>query len=198
MISNSLGPILRKASPNPFSVGQLVFSSVVDLGYKRPSWKIRLSSHFRPPSRLTCPNWCGNSPNPLLRQEVDASDVRIPIAEQVGYWKAQHARQCVAPSTSKPRSNNFAVRTGSSRINSSVEKVKKLRPGIAPTLEGKNHDRDSSPRQRGQRKNRPGPRRRHYSRLPASRISASCPRTNAFAPRRGGALPSDTEDSEQN
>ena len=25
-----------KAPPNPFSVGQLVFSSVVDLGYKRP------------------------------------------------------------------------------------------------------------------------------------------------------------------
>ena len=36
LTEQDVGVIPGKASPNPFSVGQLVFSSVVDLGYKRP------------------------------------------------------------------------------------------------------------------------------------------------------------------
>ena len=55
-------------------------------------------------------------------------------------------------------------------------------------LEGENDDRDScSPRQRGQRKNRPGPRRRDYSHLPVIEDLRELPEDQRVCPQCGAA-----------
>ena len=82
------------------------------------------------------------------------------------------------------------MRTASSRINSSVEKVKKLRPGIAP-ITSKARMMIGIPARRGSgASGRIGPARDGgtTATCQSSRISASCPRTNVFAPSAGRAL----------
>jgi len=66
-------------------------------------------------------------------------------------------------------------------------------------LEGEEDDRESStPRQRGQRKDRPGPKRRDYSHLPVVEDPRELPEDQRVCPQCGAPLsPSDTEDSEQ-
>ena len=56
----------------------------------------------------------------------------------------------------------------------------------------------STPRKRGQRKDRPGPKRRDYSHLPVVEDLRELPEDQRVCPQCGAALsPSDTEDSEQ-
>ena len=65
-------------------------------------------------------------------------------------------------------------------------------------LEGEEDDRDPPPAQRGQRKDRPGPKRRDYSHLPVVEDPRELPEDQRVCPQCGAPLsPSDTEDSEQ-
>ncbi len=66
-------------------------------------------------------------------------------------------------------------------------------------LEGEEDDRESStPRKRGQRKDRPGPKRRDYGHLPVIEDPRELPEDQRVCPQCGAPLsPSDTEDSEQ-
>jgi hypothetical protein len=53
-----------------------------------------LSTLSRPPSRLVCPNWCGNwSRSPPTAPDVnELRRENAELRQQVGYWKAMHAR----------------------------------------------------------------------------------------------------------
>ena len=74
----------------------------------------------------------------------------------------------------------------------------------APSQDRKNHldgeedQASSTPRKRGQRKDRPGPKRRDYSHLPVVEELRVLPEEQRVCPQCGVALsPSDSEDSEQ-
>ena len=167
------------------------------------SWKTRLSAHFRPPSRLICPNWCGNFVREVaeLRKKLPTCGVRISnCGNRSDIGKLSTLEPCIGPSTSKPRLKIFAVRTASSKINSSVARARNLRPRDRSNhLEGESEDQDSStPRKRGQQKDRPGPPRRDYSHLPVVDEPRELPEDQRICPKCGAALsPSNTEDSEQ-
>ena len=137
-----------------------------------------------------------------LRQEVaDLRRENLELRQQVGYWKAQHARAVHrVQSTSKPRLRIFAVRTESSKINSSVARAKNRRPGIARiTLKARVMNR-TPPRRASGASGRigPVPKRRDYSHLPVVEDLRELPKDQLVCPQCGAALsPSDTEDSEQ-
>ena len=95
--------------------------------------------------------------------------------------------RCIGPSNSKPRSNSFAGRTASSKINSSVERVKNLRPRIVPiTWKARRMIGSPPPRaKRGQRKDRPGPKRHNYSHLPVIEDTRELPEDQRVCPQCG-------------
>ena len=135
-----------------------------------------------------------------LRQEVhELRRENSELRQQVGYWKAQHAR---------------AVHRAE-RLEAEVEQLRgenrKLQDQLfgrksetAPSKDRKNHlegEEDqvpSAPRKRGQRKDQPGPKRRDYSHLPVVEDLRVLPQEDRACPECGAAFsPSDTEDSEQ-
>jgi transposase len=135
-----------------------------------------------------------------LRREVyDLRRENAELRQQVGYWKAQHAR---------------AVHRAE-QLEAEVEQLRgenrKLQDQLfgrksetAPSKDRKNHlegeedQAPSTPRKRGQRKDRPGPKRRDYSHLPVVEDLRVLPQEQRVCPDCGAALsPSDSEDSEQ-
>jgi transposase len=135
-----------------------------------------------------------------LRQQVD--DLRRENAElrqQVGYWRAMHARAVL-------RAEQFEAEVESLRGEN-----RKLQAQLfgrksetassqdrANRLEGEEDPSPSTPPKRGQRKDRPGPPRRDYSHLPVVEDLLELPQALRACPQCGAALsPSDTEDSEQ-
>jgi transposase len=135
-----------------------------------------------------------------LRQEVHAlRRENAELRQQVGYWKSQHAR---------------AVHRAE-QLEAEVEQLRgenrKLQDQLfgrkseaAPSRDRKNHlegeedQASSAPRKRGQRKDRPGPKRRDYSHLPVVEDHRVLPEGQRVCPECGAALsPSDSEDSEQ-
>ena len=135
-----------------------------------------------------------------LRQEVHAlRRENAELRQQAGYWKAQHAR---------------AVRRAE-QLEAEVEQLRGenrtlqdqlfgRKSEAAPSQDRKNHlegDEDqapSTPRKRGQRNDRPGPKRRDYSHLPGVEELRVLPQERRVCPQCGAALcPSDSEDSEQ-
>ena len=137
-----------------------------------------------------------------LRQEVaDLRRENSELRQQVGYWKAMHAR---------------AVHRAE-QLEAEVEQLRgenrKLQDQLfgqkseaAPSQDRTNHlegeveedQAPSTPRKRGQRKDRPGPKRRDYSHLPAVEDLRVLPEEERVCPQCRAALsPSDTEDSEQ-
>jgi transposase len=135
-----------------------------------------------------------------LRQEVHAlRRENAELRQQVGYWKAQHAR---------------AVHRAE-QLEAEVEQLRgenrKLQDQLfgrkseaAPSRDRKNHlegeedQASSAPRKRGQRNDRPGPKRRDYSDLPVVEDLRELAEEQRVCPQCGAALsPSDTEDSEQ-
>jgi transposase len=136
-----------------------------------------------------------------LRQEVaDLRRENLELRQQVGYWKAQHARavhraEHLEAEVEQLRGENRKLQDQlfgrKSEKSSSTDRSNRL--------EGENDDRESSaPPKRGQRKDRPGPPRRDYSHLPVVEDLQDLPEDRRVCPNCGAALsPSDSEDSEQ-
>src|SRR3954469_13296709 len=135
-----------------------------------------------------------------LRQEVD--ELRRENAElrqQVGYWKAMHARavhraELLEAEIEQLRGENRTLQDQlfgrKSERASSQDRSNRL--------EGEEDPAPSSPPKRGQRKDWPGPTRRDYSHLPVVEDLRELPEQRRVCPRCGTTLtPSDTEDSEQ-
>jgi transposase len=136
-----------------------------------------------------------------LRREVaelrrENSDLR----QQVGYWKAQHARAVHRAEHLEAEVEN--LRGENRKLQDKLfgrKSEKSSTQDRSNHLEGESDDQDSStPRKRGQRKGRPGPRRRDYSHLPVVDDPHELPEDQRICPKCGAALsPSNTEDSEQ-
>jgi transposase len=136
-----------------------------------------------------------------LRQEVAGlRRQNSELRQQVGYWKAMHARavqraEHLEAELEQLRGENRALQDrlfGRKSEKSSAQ-------DRSNHLDGEDDDRDgSAPRRRGQREDRPGPKRRDYSHLPVVEELRELPEDQRVCPRCGAALsPSDTEDSEQ-
>jgi transposase len=136
-----------------------------------------------------------------LRQEV--SELRrenSELRQQVGYWKAQHARavhraEHLEAEVEHLRGENRKLQAqlfGRKSEKSSTQ-------DRSNHLEGESDEKGSStPLKRGQRKDRPGPPRRDYSHLPVVDDLRQLPEDQRICPQCGAALsPSNTEDSEQ-
>jgi transposase len=135
-----------------------------------------------------------------LRQEV--AELRRENAEQrqqVGYWKAQHARavhraEQLEAEVEQLRGENRKLQDQlfgrKSETTSAQDRSNRL--------EGEDDQAPSTPPKRGQRKDRPGPARRDFSHLPVVEDLRGLPEEQRVCPQCGAALvPSDTEDSEQ-
>jgi transposase len=135
-----------------------------------------------------------------LRQEV--AELRRENAEQrqqVGYWKAQHARavhraEQLEAEVEQLRGENRKLQDQlfgrKSETTSAQDRSNRL--------EGEDDQAPSTPPKRGQRKDRPGPARRDFSHLPVVEDLRGLPQVQRVCPQCGAALvPSDTEDSEQ-
>ncbi len=135
-----------------------------------------------------------------LRQEVhELRRENAELRQQVGYWKAQHARAV-------HRAEQFEAEVEQLRGENRKlqDQLFGRKSEAAPSRDRKNHlegeeDRaPSTPRKRGQRKDQPGPKRRDYSHLPVVEDLRVLPEEQRVCPQCGAALsPSDTEDSEQ-
>jgi transposase len=135
-----------------------------------------------------------------LRQEVaDLRRENAELRQQVGYWKAQHAR---AVQRAVQREAEVEHLRGENRKLQDQLFGRKSETASAPDrsnrLEGDEDQAPSTPPKRGQRTDRPGPARRDYSHLPVVEELRELPEDQRVCPQCGAALsPSDTEDSEQ-
>jgi transposase len=136
-----------------------------------------------------------------LRQEVaELRRENSELRQQAGYWKAQHARAVHRAEHLEAEVEN--LRGENRKLQDQLfgrKSEKSSTQDRSNHLEGENKDRDSStPRKRGQRKDRPGPPRRDYSHLPVVDDPRELPEDQRICPQCGAALsPSNTEDSEQ-
>jgi transposase len=135
-----------------------------------------------------------------LRQEVaDLLRDNAELRQQVGYWKAMHARavhraEQLGAEIEQLRGENRKLQDQlfgrRSETASSQDRTNRL--------EGQEDRAPSTPPKRGQRKDRPGPTRRDYSHLPVVEELRELPETQRACPQCGVTLsPSDTEDSQQ-
>ena len=136
-----------------------------------------------------------------LRQEVaDLRRENAELRQQVGYWKAQHAR--AVHRAEQLEAEVEQLRGENRKLQDQLfgrKSEKSSTRDRSNHLEGEDDDQVlSAPRKRGQRKDQPGPPRRDYSHLPVVEDLRELPAGPACLPAvRRGALPSDTEDSEQ-
>jgi len=135
-----------------------------------------------------------------LRQEVnELRRENAELRQQVGYWKAQHARavrraELLEAEVEQLRGENRKLQAQlfgrKSETASSQDR--------SNHLEGEEDRAPSTPKKRGQRKDRPGPARRDYSHLPVVEDLRELPPESRVCPRCGVTfVPSNTEDSEQ-
>ena len=136
-----------------------------------------------------------------LRQEVaDLRRENHELRQQVGYWKAQHARAVHRAEHLEAEVENLRGENRKLQDQLFGRKSEKSSTGNRSNhLEGERDERDSStPPKRGQRKERPGPKRRDYSHLPVVEDLRELPKDQLVCLQCGAVLsPSDTEDSEQ-
>jgi transposase len=135
-----------------------------------------------------------------LRQEVaDLRRENAELRQQVGYWKAQHARavhrakqldaevEQLRGENRKLQAQLFGRRSETASVHDRSNR-----------LEGEEDQAPSTPPRRGQRTDRPGPARRDYSHLPVVEDLRELPKDRRVCPQCGEPLSaSDTEDSEQ-
>ena len=135
-----------------------------------------------------------------LRQEVaDLRRENLELRQQVGYWKTMHARavhraEHLEAEVEQLRGENRKLQDQlfGRKSESATSRDRSNR------LEGEEDQASSTPRKRGQRKDRPGPQRRDYSHLPVVEDLRELPEEQRTCPQCGAALsPSNTEDSEQ-
>lgn len=135
-----------------------------------------------------------------LRQEVAGlRRENAELRQQAGYWKAMHARavhraEQLEAELEQLRGENRTLQDHlfgrKSEKTSSQDRSNRL--------EGEEDPAPSTPPQRGQRKDRPGPTRRDYSHLPVVEELRELPEEQRVCPQCRAALaPSGTEDSEQ-
>ena len=123
-----------------------------------------------------------------LRQEVaKLRRENAELRQQVGYWKAMHARavhraEQLEAEVEQLRGENRKLQDqlfGRKSEKSSTQ-------DRSNHLEGEEDDRESStPRKRGQRKDRPGPKRRDYSHLPVIEDPRELPEDQRVCPQCG-------------
>src|SRR3954451_9112321 len=138
----------------------------------------------------------------VLQLRQDVNELRRENAElrqQVGYWKAMHAR---AVHRAEVLEAEFEQLRGENRtLQGQLFGPKSERASSqdrSNRLEGEEDPAPSTPPKRGQRKDRPGPTRRDYSHLPVVEDLREWPQEQRVCPQCGEPLvPSDTEDSEQ-
>jgi transposase len=135
-----------------------------------------------------------------LRQEVaDLRRENAELRQQVGYWKTMHARavhraEHLEAEVEQLRGENRKLQDQLFGRKSESAKSRDR----SNRLEGEEDQAPSTPRKRGQRKDRPGPQRRDYSHLPVIEDLRELPEDQRACPQCGAALsPSNTEDSEQ-
>jgi transposase len=135
-----------------------------------------------------------------LRQDVDElRRENTELRQQVGYWKAMHAR---AVHRAEPLDAELEQLRGENRKLQDRLFGRKSETASSQDrsnrLEGDEDQVPSTPPKRGQRKDRPGPTRRDYGHLPVVEVLRELPEEQRVCPQCGAALsPSDTEDSEQ-
>ncbi len=136
-----------------------------------------------------------------LRQEVaDLRRENLELRQQVGYWKAQHARAVHRAEHLEAEVEN--LRGENRKLQDRLfgrKSEKSSSQDRSNHLEGENDDRPSAtPRKRGQQKDRHGPPRRDYSHLPVVDDPRELPEDQCICLRCGAAYsPSDSEESEQ-
>ncbi|HEY2841310.1 MAG TPA: IS66 family transposase [Pirellulales bacterium] len=135
-----------------------------------------------------------------LRHEVhDLRRENAELRQQVGYWKAQHARavhraELLEAEVEQLRGENRKLQDQLFGQKSEAAPPRDRRN----YLEGEEDRAPSMPRKRGQRKDRPGPKRRDYSHLPVVEDLHVLPENQRVCSQCGAAFsPSGTEDSEQ-
>ncbi len=136
----------------------------------------------------------------LRREVAELRRENSELRQQAGYWKAQHARAVHRAEHLEAEVEN--LRGENRKLQDHLfgrKSEKSSTQDRSNYLDGESEDRDSStPRKRGQRKDRPGPPRRDYSHLPVVDDLRELPEDQRICPECGAALsPSNTEDSEQ-
>jgi transposase len=146
----------------------------------------------------------------LVRQLLgEVADLRHEVAglrrenselrQQVGYWKAQHAR--AVQRAEKLQGEVEQLRGENRKLQDQLfgrKSEKTASPDRSNHLEDPDEPPSSVPVKRGQRSDRPGPKRRDYRHLPVVEDLRELPAEAAICPRCLAPLsPSDTEDSEQ-
>ena len=126
-----------------------------------------------------------------LRQEVaDLRRENAELRQQVGYWKAMHAR--AVHRTEHLEAEVEQLRGENRKLQDQLfgrKSEKSSTRDRSNHLEGEDDDDDSAtPRKRGQRKDRPGPRRRDYSHLPIVEDLRELPEDRRVCPHCGAAL----------
>ena len=136
-----------------------------------------------------------------LRQEL--AQVRRENAElrqQVGYWKAMHARtaQRVKELESEAEQLRGENRKLQARLFGQKSEQSASSGDRSNQLDGEHDEATSPPGPRGQRRGSRGPRRRNNDRLPVVEELHELPADQRVCPQCGAvATPSGTEDSEQ-
>ncbi len=135
-----------------------------------------------------------------LRQEVAGlRRENAELRQQVGYWKAMHAR--AVHRADQLQAEVEQLRGENRKLQDQLfgrKSEKASSQDRSNRLEGEDDQASSTPSKRGQRNDRPGPTRRDYSHLPVVEEPRELPQDQRVCPQCGAALsPSDTEDSEQ-
>ena len=135
-----------------------------------------------------------------LRQEVhELRRENAELRQQVGYWKAQHARAVHRAEQLEAEVEQLHGQNRKLQDQLFGRKSESARSQDRKNhLEGEEDQASSTPGKRGQRKDQPGPKRRDYSHLPVVEDLRVLPEEQRVCPQCGAALsPSDTEDSQQ-
>ena len=136
-----------------------------------------------------------------LRQEVvDLRRDNFDLRKELGYWKSMHAR--AVERERKLQAEVEQLRGETRALQDQLfgrRSEKNLPKDRSNHLDGEDQDQaPSEPARRGQRSDRPGPKRRDYSHLPVVEDPRELPEDQCACPHCGAAFaPSDTEDSEQ-
>jgi transposase len=135
-----------------------------------------------------------------LRQEVTGlRRENAELRQQVGYWKAMHARAVLRADQLEAEGERLRGENRELQAQLFGRKSENALPkDRSNRLQGEDDPAPSTPPKRGQRNDRPGPSRRDYSHLPEVEEPRELPEDQRVCPRCGEPLsPSDTEDSEQ-
>jgi transposase len=143
-----------------------------------------------------------------LRQETadlrhELAQIRrenVELRQQVGYWKAMHARAAerIKELESEVEQLHGENRKLQARLFGQKSEQSTSSGDRSNHLDGENDEATSPPRPRGQRRGSRGPRRRGHDHLPVVEQFHELPKEQRVCPQCGAvATPSDTEDSEQ-